>query len=91
MQACRDFLVSIKGLLTTPISGGICSLNVALHQMFDLYVCLRPVRWFKGVPSPVKRPDLVDMAIFRESCEDICVGEYRKFNRLFALFGQSAR
>ena len=74
VQACRDYLVSIKGPLTTPIGGGIRSLNVALRQMLDLYVCLRPVRWFKGVPSPVKRPDLVDMVIFRENCEDIYAG-----------------
>jgi isocitrate dehydrogenase len=59
VQACRDYLVSIKGPLTTPVGGGIRSLNVALRQMLDLYVCLRPVRWFKGVPSPVKRPDQV--------------------------------
>jgi isocitrate dehydrogenase len=74
VQACRDYLVSIKGPLTTPIGGGIRSLNVALRQMLDLYVCLRPVRWFKGVPSPVKRPDAVDMVIFRENCEDIYAG-----------------
>ena len=74
VQACRDYLVSIKGPLTTPIGGGIRSLNVALRQMLDLYVCLRPVRWFKGVPSPVKRPELVDMVIFRENCEDIYAG-----------------
>ncbi len=74
VQACRDYLVSIKGPLTTPIGGGIRSLNVALRQMLDLYVCLRPVRWFKGVPSPVKRPDQVDMVIFRENTEDIYAG-----------------
>jgi len=74
VQACRDYLVSIKGPLTTPIGGGIRSLNVALRQMLDLYVCLRPVRWFKGVPSPVKTPDKVDMVIFRENCEDIYAG-----------------
>jgi isocitrate dehydrogenase len=74
VQACRDYLVSIKGPLTTPIGGGIRSLNVALRQMLDLYVCLRPVRWFKGVPSPVKSPDKVDMVIFRENCEDIYAG-----------------
>jgi isocitrate dehydrogenase len=66
--------VSIKGPLTTPIGGGIRSLNVALRQMLDLYVCLRPVRWFKGVPSPVKRPEKVDMVIFRENTEDIYAG-----------------
>jgi len=74
VQACRDYLVSIKGPLTTPVGGGIRSLNVALRQMLDLYVCLRPVRWFKGVPSPVKRPDLVNMTIFRENTEDIYAG-----------------
>ncbi len=74
LQACRDFLVSIKGPLTTPVGGGIRSLNVALRQELDLYVCLRPVRWFKGVPSPVKRPDLTDMVIFRENTEDIYAG-----------------
>jgi isocitrate dehydrogenase len=74
VQACRDYLVSIKGPLTTPIGGGIRSLNVALRQMLDLYVCLRPVRWFKGVPSPVKTPDRVDMTIFRENTEDIYAG-----------------
>jgi len=74
VQACRDYLVSIKGPLTTPVGGGIRSLNVALRQMLDLYVCLRPVRWFKGVPSPVKNPAAVDMVIFRENCEDIYAG-----------------
>ena len=74
VTACRDFLVSIKGPLTTPIGGGIRSLNVALRQMLDMYVCLRPVRWFKGVPSPVKNPGAVDMVIFRENTEDIYAG-----------------
>ncbi len=74
LDACREFLVAIKGPLTTPVGGGIRSLNVALRQILDLYVCLRPVRWFKGVPSPVKRPDLVDMVIFRENTEDIYAG-----------------
>src|SRR6187399_69063 len=74
VEAFREFLVGIKGLLTTPIGGGIRSLNVALRQMLDLYVCLRPVRWFKGVPSPVKAPDKVDMVIFRENTEDIYAG-----------------
>ena len=74
VQACRDYLVSIKGPLTTPIGGGIRSLNVALRQLLDLYVCLRPVRWFKGVPSPVRRPEKVDMVIFRENTEDIYCG-----------------
>ncbi len=74
VTACRDYLISIKGPLTTPIGGGIRSLNVALRQMLDLYVCLRPVRWFKGVPSPVKHPEKVEMVIFRENCEDIYAG-----------------
>jgi len=74
LEACREFLVSIKGPLTTPVGGGIRSLNVALRQELDLYVCLRPVRWFEGVPSPVKRPDLTDMVIFRENTEDIYAG-----------------
>ena len=74
VQACRDYLVSIKGPLTTPVGGGIRSLNVALRQLLDLYVCLRPVRWFKGVPSPVKTPDKVDMVIFRENTEDLYSG-----------------
>ena len=74
VQACRDYMVSIKGPLTTPIGGGIASLNVALRQKLDLYVCLRPVRWFNGVPSPVKHPEKVDMVIFRENCEDIYAG-----------------
>ena len=65
VDAFREFLVGIKGPLTTPIGGGMRSLNVALRQMLDLYVCLRPVRWFKGVPSPVKHPEKVDMVIFR--------------------------
>jgi isocitrate dehydrogenase len=74
VAACRDYLVSIKGPLTTPIGGGIRSLNVALRQLLDMYVCLRPVRWFQGVPSPVKKPDAVDMVIFRENTEDIYAG-----------------
>ncbi|MEO8445307.1 MAG: isocitrate/isopropylmalate family dehydrogenase, partial [Gammaproteobacteria bacterium] len=74
VEACREYLVSIKGPLTTPIGGGIRSLNVALRQLLDLYVCLRPVRWFKGVPSPVKKPEDVDMVIFRENTEDIYAG-----------------
>jgi isocitrate dehydrogenase len=74
VEAFREFLVGIKGPLTTPIGGGIRSLNVALRQLLDLYVCLRPVRWFKGVPSPVKRPDKIDMVIFRENTEDIYAG-----------------
>jgi isocitrate dehydrogenase len=91
VEACREFLVSIKGPLTTPIGGGIRSLNVALRQMLDLYVCLRPVRWFAGVPSPVKAPGKVDMVIFRENTEDIYAGiefeagsaENEKFKELF--------
>ncbi len=74
VQAFRDCLVGIKGPLTTPVGGGIRSLNVALRQMLDLYVCLRPVRWFKGVPSPVKEPHKTDMVIFRENTEDIYAG-----------------
>jgi isocitrate dehydrogenase len=91
VTACRDYLVSIKGPLTTPVGGGIRSLNVALRQLLDLYVCLRPVRWFKGVPSPVKTPEKVDMVIFRENTEDIYAGiefeagspDARKFLDLF--------
>ncbi len=74
VEAFREFRVGIKGPLTTPIGGGIRSLNVALRQLLDLYVCLRPVRWFKGVPSPVRRPEKVDMVIFRENTEDIYAG-----------------
>jgi len=73
-DAFRDYLVGIKGPLTTPIGGGIRSLNVALRQILDLYVCLRPVRWFNGVPSPVKNPGKVNMVIFRENTEDIYAG-----------------
>lgn len=91
VEACREFLVSIKGPLTTPIGGGIRSLNVALRQLLDLYVCLRPVRWFKGVPSPVRNPGEVDMVIFRENTEDIYAGiefeegseDNRRFLELF--------
>jgi isocitrate dehydrogenase len=74
VAAIRDYVVSIKGPLTTPTSGGIRSLNVALRQMLDLYVCLRPVRYFEGVPTPVKAPEKVDMVIFRENTEDIYAG-----------------
>ena len=75
----RDYQVGIKGPLTTPVGGGIRSLNVALRQLLDLYVCLRPVKWYQGVPSPVHRPDQVDMVIFRENSEDIYAGvEYRE-------------
>ena len=74
VEAFRDHLIGIKGPLTTPIGGGIRSLNVALRQLLDLYVCLRPVRWFTGVPSPVLHPEAVDMVIFRENTEDIYAG-----------------
>jgi isocitrate dehydrogenase len=74
LKAFRDYRVGIKGPLTTPVGGGIRSLNVALRQILDLYVCLRPVRWYPGVPSPVKRPEDVDMVIFRENSEDIYAG-----------------
>ena len=91
VEAFREYLIGIKGPLTTPIGGGIRSLNVALRQLLDLYVCLRPVRWFKGVPSPVKRPEKVDMVIFRENTEDIYAGiefeagseDVKKFLALF--------
>ncbi len=91
IETCREFLVAIKGPLTTPIGGGISSLNVALRQILDLYVCLRPVRWYRGVPSPVKHPELIDMVIFRENTEDIYAGiefeqgsdENNKFLELF--------
>ena len=74
VEAIRSHLVAIKGPLTTPVGGGIRSLNVALRQILDLYVCLRPVRWYKGVPSPVRQPHLVDMVIFRENTEDVYAG-----------------
>src|ERR1700675_4206259 len=74
MAIIRDYVVSIKGPLTTPVGGGIRSLNVALRQQLDLFVCLRPGRWFEGVPSPVKKPGDVDMTIFRENSEDIYAG-----------------
>src|SRR5947209_1287324 len=94
VAAFREFLVGIKGPLTTPIGGGIRSLNVALRQMLDLYVCLRPVRWFKGVPSPVKHPEKVDMVIFRENTEDIYAGvEFEQGSdankKLLALFREA--
>jgi isocitrate dehydrogenase len=79
LEAVKEYTVAIKGPLTTPVGGGIRSLNVALRQLLDLYVCQRPVRWFEGVPSPVKRPDLTDMVIFRENSEDIYAGvEYQE-------------
>jgi len=94
IQSCREFLVSIKGPLTTPIGGGIRSLNVALRQALDLYVCLRPVRWFQGVPSPVREPENVDMVIFRENTEDIYAGiEFEQgsdaTNKFLQLFKES--
>ena len=92
LKAFREFLVGIKGPLTTPVGGGIRSLNVALRQQLDLYTCLRPVRYFDGVPSPVKRPELTDMIIFRENSEDIYAGiefehgtdECKKFMKMMA-------
>src|SRR5215210_400305 len=74
LEALRDYVVSIKGPMTTPVGGGIRSLNVALRQELDLYVCLRPVRWFRGVPSPLKDPSRTNMVIFRENSEDIYAG-----------------
>ena len=74
IEKCKEYLVSIKGPLSTPIGGGMRSLNVALRQLLDLYVCLRPVRWYRGVPSPIKCPENVDMVIFRENTEDIYAG-----------------
>ncbi len=91
VAAFREYLVGIKGPLTTPVGGGIRSINVALRQVLDLYTCLRPVRWFEGVPSPVKQPELTDMVIFRENTEDIYAGiefqhgdeDCEKFKALF--------
>src|SRR5512136_1535825 len=91
VEAFKEFLVGIKGPLTTPIGGGIRSLNVALRKLLDLYVCQRPVRYFAGVPSPVKHPEYVDMVIFRENTEDIYTGiefangteDNLKFKKLF--------
>src|SRR5712675_3363567 len=91
VEAFREYYVGIKGPLTTPVGGGIRSLNVALRQLLDLYVCLRPVRWYKGVPSPVKHPEKVDIVIFRENTEDIYAGiefeagteDNKKFLELF--------
>src|SRR5262245_62086332 len=74
VEAFREYYVGIKGPLTTPVGGGIRSLNVALRQLLDLYVCLRPVRWYRGVPSPIRHPEKVDMVIFRENTEDIYAG-----------------
>src|SRR3954464_12778661 len=95
VAAFREYYVGIKGPLTTPVGGGIRSLNVALRQLLDLYVCLRPVRWFQGVPSPVKHPEKVDMVIFRENTEDIYAGleveegtpEAKRMLELLAEFG----
>ncbi|MHB8464653.1 MAG: NADP-dependent isocitrate dehydrogenase [Acidimicrobiales bacterium] len=95
VETFKDYLIGIKGPLTTPIGGGIRSLNVALRQLLDLYVCLRPVKWYEGVPSPVKRPDLVDMVIFRENTEDIYAGlefeegtaEAKRLLEMLAEFG----
>jgi isocitrate dehydrogenase len=84
-EALREYVISIKGPLTTPVGGGIRSLNVALRQELDLYVCQRPVRWFKGVPSPVQHPELTDMVIFRENSEDIYAGIEWKANSPEAL------
>ena len=93
VEAFRDYLVGIKGPLTTPVGGGIRSLNVALRQMLDLYVCLRPVQYFQGVPSPVKHPEKVDMVIFRENTEDIYAGiDYqagsKEANRILEILAQ---
>jgi len=74
VDAFRKYYVGIKGPLTTPVGGGIRSLNVALRQLLDLFICLRPVRWYRGVPSPIKHPEKVDMVIFRENTEDIYAG-----------------
>ncbi|MDG2367097.1 MAG: isocitrate/isopropylmalate family dehydrogenase, partial [Candidatus Marinimicrobia bacterium] len=74
LDTIREYLIAIKGPLTTPVGGGMRSLNVALRQILDLYACVRPVKWFEGVPSPVKKPNLVDMVIFRENTEDIYAG-----------------
>src|SRR5258706_135313 len=74
VDAFREYFVGIKGPLTTPVGGGIRSLNVALRQLLDLFVCLRPVRWYRGVPSPIKHPEKVDMVIFRENTEDVYAG-----------------
>ena len=80
VEAFRHYMVGIKGPLTTPVGGGIRSLNVALRQMLDLYVCLRPVRWYEGVPSPMKHPELIDMVIYRENTEDVYAGKELEAN-----------
>ncbi|GAC1477602.1 MAG: NADP-dependent isocitrate dehydrogenase [Acidimicrobiales bacterium] len=95
VEVFKEYLIGIKGPLTTPVGGGIRSLNVALRQLLDLYVCLRPVRWFQGVPSPVKHPEKVDMVIFRENTEDIYAGlefeegsaEAKRLLEMLAEFG----
>ena len=95
VETFNEYLIGIKGPLTTPIGGGIRSLNVALRQLLDLYVCLRPVKWYEGVPSPVKRPEAVDMVIFRENTEDIYAGlefeegspEAKRLLEMLAEFG----
>jgi isocitrate dehydrogenase len=95
VEAFEEYLIGIKGPLTTPVGGGIRSLNVTLRQLLDLYVCLRPVRWFEGVPSPVKHPEKVDMVIFRENTEDIYAGlefeagspEAKRLREMLAEFG----
>ena len=94
IHSCKEYMVSIKGPLTTPIGGGIRSLNVALRQALDLYVCLRPIKWFQGVPSPVRNPENVDMVIFRENTEDIYAGiEFKQGSesnkKFLQLFRQS--
>jgi isocitrate dehydrogenase len=95
VEVFKEYLIGIKGPLTTPVGGGIRSLNVTLRQLLDLYVCLRPVRWFEGVPSPVKHPEKVDMVIFRENTEDIYAGlefeagspEAKRLREMLAEFG----
>ncbi len=87
ITALKEYVVSIKGPLTTPIGGGIRSLNVALRQIMDLYVCLRPVMYFSGVPTPIKRPEDVDMVIFRENSEDIGVGRGARADEGLMLTG----
>ena len=90
LEAFKEFAVGIKGPLTTPVGGGIRSLNVALRQELDLYTCLRPVRWFTGVPSPVKEPEKTDMVIFRENSEDIYACVASKTATLSLMFAPGA-
>src|SRR5437764_3224108 len=95
VETFKEYLIGIKGPLTTPVGGGIRSLNVALRQILDLYACVRPVRWFQGVPSPVRHPEKVDMVIFRENTEDIYAGlefeagspEAKRLREMLAEFG----